>query len=103
MGKSFLLSRIFNEKIPSGYSVITEGLSIKINQEKFYALFDSAGLQTPLLKIDESQEQSVDNEEEHKKYENLYKDKTQTENFIQNLIINLSDMLFINCCWKDYL
>jgi len=95
MGKSFLLSRIFNEKIPSGYSVITEGLSIKINQEKFYALFDSAGLQTPLLKIDESQEQSVDNEEEHKKYENLYKDKTQTENFIQNLIINLSDMLLI--------
>ncbi len=95
MGKSFLLSRIFNEKIPSGYSVITEGLSIKINQEKFYALFDSAGLQTPLLKIDENQEQSVDNEEEHKKYENLYKDKTQTENFIQNLIINLSDMLLI--------
>ena len=29
IGKSFLLSRLFNEKIPVGYSVLTEGLSIK--------------------------------------------------------------------------
>ena len=95
VGKSFLLSRIFNEKIPSGYSVITEGLSIKINQNKFYALFDSAGLQTPLLKNEKNYEQNKNNEEEFKQYENLYKDKTQTENFIQNLILYLTDMLLI--------
>ena len=28
IGKSFLLSRLFKEDIPSGYSVITEGLSL---------------------------------------------------------------------------
>ena len=94
-GKSFLLSRIFNEIIPSGYSVITEGLSIKINQENFYALLDSAGFQTPLLINNESQRQSKDEEEAQKEYENLYRDKTQTENFIQNLILHLSDMLLI--------
>ena len=53
MGKSFILSRIFKENIPSGYSVITEGLSIKINKEKFLSLIDSAGLQTPLIKYEE--------------------------------------------------
>ena len=95
MGKSFLLSRIFDEKIPSGYSVITEGLSIKINQNNCYALLDSAGLQTPLLKSNEMVNQNIDNEGDLKEYENLYKDKTQTENFIQNLILYLSDMLFI--------
>ena len=95
VGKSFLLSRIFNEKIPSGYSVITEGLSIKINQNKFYALFDSAGLQTPLLKNEKNYEQNKNIDEEFKQYENLYKDKTQTENFIQNLILYLTDMLLI--------
>ena len=50
MGKSFLLSRLFEEKIPSGYSIITEGLSIKHNYEKGFTILDSAGLQTPLLK-----------------------------------------------------
>ena len=95
MGKSFLLSRIFDEKIPSGYSVITEGLSIKINQVSCYALLDSAGLQTPLLMNDEITNQNIDNEGDHKEYENLYKDKTQTENFIQNLILYLSDMILI--------
>ena len=95
MGKSFLLSRIFNEKIPSGYSVITEGLSVKFNQEKNYALLDSAGLQTPLLITENMSRTNINNEKEHKEYENLYRDKTQTENFIQNLILYLSDMLLI--------
>ena len=95
MGKSFLLSRIFKENIPSGYSVITEGLSIKINKEKLYALLDSAGLQTPLLQNDEEINKNLNEEDKFKEYENLYKDKTQTENFIQNLILYLSDMLLI--------
>ena len=93
VGKSFLLSRLFDIKIPSGYSVITEGLSLKYNEKDKYIILDSAGLQTPLL----SDEQFKDKHEENirKKYEDLYKDKTQTENFIQNLIIYLSDMILI--------
>ena len=93
IGKSFLLSRIFKENIPSGYSVITEGLSLKINQEKSYAILDSAGLQTPLvLKANNNEKGQNLNTEE---FGNLYRDKTQTENFIQNLILALSDMLII--------
>ena len=88
IGKSFLLSRLFKEKIPSGYSVITEGLSIKINKDKFISILDSAGLQTPLLKFEE-----IKNDENE--YELLYRDKSQTENFIQNLILHFSDMLLI--------
>ena len=37
-------------KIPSGYSVITEGLSLKYNEVDKYTILDSAGLQTPLNK-----------------------------------------------------
>ena len=51
-------------------------------------MLDSAGLQTPLLKFGE-----IKNDENE--YELLYKDKTQTENFIQNLILHFSDMLLI--------
>jgi len=93
VGKSFLLSRLFKMSIPSGYSVITEGLSLKYNEFDRYTILDSAGLQTPLL----SDEKYEDKDEENskKKYEDLYKDKTQTENFIQNLIIYLSDMILI--------
>ena len=93
VGKSFLLSRLFDIKIPSGYSVVTEGLSLKYNENDKYIILDSAGLQTPLL----SNEHYKDKDEENirKKYEDLYKDKTQTENFIQNLIIYLSDMILI--------
>ena len=107
VGKSFLLSRLFNKKIPSGYSVVTEGLSLKFNEERGYVIIDSAGLQTPLINDNkeflgninqsknEEDEKSNTNETEFKKYENLYRDKTQTENFIQNLIIYTSDMILI--------
>jgi GTPase SAR1 family protein/chorismate mutase len=107
IGKSFLLSRLLEDCIPSGYSVITEGLSIKFNCDKGYTILDSAGLQTPLVIGDNINDQKDDlnlkrnhlrdslNEIVVKDYENLYKDKTQTENFIQNLILYLSDMLLI--------
>ena len=101
VGKSFLLSRLFNIIIPSGYNIITEGLSLKYNENENYTILDSAGLQTPLIKDDEiildEKEENNDNEieQKRKKYENLYKNKTQTENFIQNLIIYTSDMLLI--------
>jgi CO dehydrogenase nickel-insertion accessory protein CooC1 len=103
VGKSFLLSRLFKIDIPSGYSVITEGLSLKFNEKENYTILDSAGLQTPLIKDEEIEELDNDKnekeinieEQKRKKYEKLYKDKTQTENFIQNLIIYLSDMLLV--------
>ena len=94
-GKSFLLSLIFKENITSEFIVITEGISIKINQENNYALFDSAGLQTPLFQNEKLSNKHLDNEKEYREYASLYKEKTQTENFIQNLILHLSYMVLI--------
>ena len=57
-GKSFLLSKISKIKLPSGTSIRTEGLSIKypdleMFKDRKIALLDSAGLETPVLKVDE--------------------------------------------------
>jgi hypothetical protein len=96
IGKSFLLSRLFKEDIPSGFSVITEGLSLKINKNNSYLLFDSAGLQTPLLlKGNNNEISNLTDNDNNEEYTNLFRDKTQTENFIQNLVLSLSEMLII--------
>ena len=98
IGKSFLLSRLFKEDIPSGFSVITEGLSLKINKENSYVLLDSAGLQTPLLLKENNDNDKISNladNDNNEEYTNLFRDKTQTENFIQNLVLSLSEMLII--------
>ena len=101
VGKSFLLSRLFKTDIPYGYSVNTEGLSLKYNENGEYIILDTVGFQTPLIKDDDYlntiKDEKLENKNEirRKKYENLYIDKTQTENFIQNLIIHESDMLLI--------
>ena len=97
VGKSFLLSRLFNEKIPVGYSVVTEGISIKFKENK-YVILDSTALQTPLIRntYNESDNKGIDEEDkDNKEYQNLYKDKAETENFIQSLILYLSDMFVI--------
>ena len=51
---------------------------------------DSAGLETPLLKNDNINE---NNNNYIKNLEELAKDKTMTELFIQNFVINESDIL----------
>ena len=76
---------------------MTKGISIKFKENK-YAILDSAGLQTPLLKstYNESINKGIDLEDkDNKEYQNLCKDKAQTENFIQSLILYLSDMFVI--------
>ena len=60
-GKSFILSKISKIDLPSGTSIRTEGLSIKYPDLETYtnrriALLDSAGLETPVLKDDKSEE-----------------------------------------------
>ena len=98
-GKSFLLSKISKIKLPSGTSIRTEGLSVKypeldIFEDRKIALLDSAGLETPVLK-------SPDDAEANKKIseKELFKEKSRekliTELFLQNYIINVSDILII--------
>ena len=101
-GKSFLLSKISKIKLPSSTSIRTEGLSIKYPDLEGYenrkiVLLDSAGLETPLLK-DGKEVTSID-EKEEKKEKEIFREKSRekliTELFLQNFIINKSDVLII--------
>ena len=107
VGKSFILGLIANVIIPNGHSIATKGISIKYTEgentsEKGICLLDSAGFDTPLLKdellIKEKKEDYIKNTYfqifGELEYE-LAKDKTQTERFIEQLIISLSDMLIL--------
>ena len=95
-GKSFLLSKISKMNFPSGVSIKTEGLSIKYPDltqytERKIVLLDSAGLETPVLISDPNLEKDKKNE--------LFKDKSRekliTELFLQNYIINNSNILIV--------
>ncbi len=91
-GKSFLLSKISKINLPVGTNIRTEGLSIKYPElEKFenrrIVLLDSAGLETPVLNDDENDEKDL--------FKEKSRDKLITELFLQNYIINNSDILII--------
>ena len=112
-GKSFILSKISKmESLPSGYSIKTEGLSIKYpnletHKHRKIALLDSAGLETPVLVKEQENEKNNDEKKEEKKdkekkYEDkndLFKEKCRekliTELFLQNYIIHNSDVLIV--------
>ena len=87
-GKTYLLSKIAKIDILTGINIHTEGLSVrypdlKDNKEKKLILLDSTGLQRPILSYDK------------KEIDANTRDKMITELFLQNLIINTSDILLI--------
>ena len=93
-GKSFLLSKISKINLPSGTNIRTEGLSIKYPDLNKYenrriVLLDSAGLETPVLIDDENKK------EENDLFKEKSREKLITEFFLQNYIINNSDILLI--------
>ena len=114
--KSFLLSKISKISLPSGTSIRTEGLSIKFPELEGFenrkiVLLDSAGLETPVLK-DEDYLQKEENIKEKKnnekekedneigiKEKELFREKSRekllTELFLQNYIINNTDILIL--------
>ena len=107
-GKSFLLSKISGINLPIGTSIRTEGLSIKYPQIEVYsnrniALLDSAGFETPVLKGEENklEENNIEEEKtnsiksERELFKEKCRDKIITELFLQNYIINYSDILII--------
>ena len=113
IGKSYILGLISKIEIPTGYSIETKGISIKycegeVGSDKEICLLDSAGFETPLLndeiidengKINEDNKANKQNIDENllylQKIEQISKDKSQTERFIEELIITLSDMLIL--------
>ena len=95
-GKSFLLSKISKISLPS--SIRTEGLSIKYPELELFkdrriALLDSAGLETPVLRDDNSEKNEEKSEKE------IFKEKSRekiiTDLFLQNYIIYNSDILLV--------
>ena len=116
VGKSYLLSKMARVEIPTGHSIETKGISIKYCQgnkgeEKGICILDSAGFETPLLKNDKDIENKINEYELNKELRNknelenfikydkikdeLSRDKAQTERFIEELIISLSDMIIL--------
>ena len=103
-GKSFILSKLSKISFPFGTTIKTEGLSIKYpektHQNRKIVLLDSAGLETPVLinkELNDENEKDKDKEEDWKS--ELFKEKSRekliTELFLQNYIVNNSDILLI--------
>ena len=97
-GKSFLLSKISKIKLPSGNGIRTEGLSIKYPdlvgfEDRKIALLDSAGLETPVLKSEKIENDNVENDKIKEFFKEKSREKLITELFLQNYIINNSDVL----------
>ena len=119
VGKSFILSLISGITIPTGWSIETKGISIKYTEgektgDNNICLLDSAGFETPLLLEDieeenkniEKNKNNVSKNEEKQdeininisiieRLSEISRDKSQTERFIEELIISLSDMLIL--------
>ena len=101
-GKSFLLQKLANIELPTGTSIKTEGLSIRCpdidSENQNIILLDSAGSETPLIEdsnFDFDKYKGNPNEL-REQLDNLARDKSLTETFLQNIIINESNMLLIS-------
>ena len=80
-GKSFILQALSGEKLQTGTSISTIGLSIKYSHNK-YVLLDSAGSESPLLGG-------------HVNLLDISRDKLFTEAFLQNYIIRTCNILLL--------
>ena len=100
-GKSFILSKLTNFKVPSGFGIKTEGISLKYpdmktKDGKGIVIIDSAGFETPLL---ESFDCNLDNlsnldaKETNTKINDLAKDRAILEVFIQKYVLEYSDII----------
>lgn len=100
-GKSFVLSKLSNVNLPDGTSIKTEGISIKYpemeeGKDAKYILMDSAGFENALLENDEfTNDPSLPREDALKMLKLIASDKTLTEYFIQNFIIQKSNILLV--------
>ena len=80
-GKSFLLQALSGEKLQTGTTINTIGLSIKYSEDKF-VLLDCAGSESPILG-------------ENTNLQNVSRDKLFTEAFLQSYIIKNSNAILL--------
>ena len=99
-GKSFILSKLTNHKVPSGFSIKTKGISLKYpdmktKDGKGMVIIDSAGFETPLLESFDCKLDSLSNldaKEAYTKINDLAKDRAILEVFIQKYVLEYSDI-----------
>ena len=91
-GKSFLLKKLSEYKVPMGYNVKTEGLSIiyRKKEKKNLTILDSAGQETPLLV-----EKNCNNNKDDLEFEEYSRDKLVTELYIQQFILWKSNIVIL--------
>ena len=100
-GKTFILSQLSKILFPSGTSINTKGLSIKFPDlskgfdNRKYILLDSAGLETPILNIENEEENNDKNIIDNVNFKQKARDILVTESFLQSFIINNSDILIL--------
>lgn len=113
-GKSFILQKLAGFDFPSGFSVKTEGLSLKYPKTDMlnFILFDTAGLETPLIqekfydldkdlkgKMDEKNEETDEEQKIKEMKEGLIegyaRDKQITEFFLQSFVIHHANILVL--------
>ena len=96
-GKSFLLSKVADFELPTGHNIITKGVSVKyidLTETARYILLDSAGSSTPLLETTNfSLDMDLTPEEARKRVNAICRDKTQSEIFLQNFVIDQSNII----------
>ena len=98
-GKTFILSKLSRVDLPVG--IKTEGISIKYpemekDKPAKYILIDSAGFENPFLETDEfNKDIDIKKEDTIKQIELRALDKTLTQYFIQNFIIQKSNILIV--------
>ena len=100
VGKSYLLSLFTGEELPTGDSIHTKGISIK--KKKKLIILDSEGVEAPLTKSNISQDlypkENLVNKEINESdglIQTIAQDKKAVELFIQDFIIEKSNILFI--------
>ena len=98
-GKSFILAKLSDVDLPSGFEIQTKGLSVKYPtiENKNIILLDTAGFQTPLVENDVYKLSDDKDTLQEEKYLNevteLSRDKQMTECLLQKFVLTQANIL----------
>ena len=98
-GKSFILTKLSDMDLPSGFEITTKGLSVKYPTiaNKNIILLDTAGFQTPLVENDvyklSHDKEKLKEEEYINEVTELSRDKQMTECLLQKFVLTQANIL----------
>ena len=100
IGKTYILNKICGFDLPSGTNLNTKGLSLKYSQNGSLLCLDSAGIQTPVYYFDKKlmkrfKTTKEDLKKNDEKRREMINDRTITDIFIQDFILNVADVIII--------